>query len=148
MLTKYTLKYIAWIILSITAFTFITTVSAEETQVSARVWVINNKPEIVSITPSFSPIVLGQNTVQSFSLQIKDLEWDNISYTITPDVGATSPISGNITNVDRLQNSNAFINFSYLSTNKSSENGASQITVTLNDGINDIVIKEIDLYIF
>lgn len=121
---------------------------AEEINVSANVSVVNNQPEVVSVTPNFSPIVMGQNVVQSFSIQLKDVEWDNITYTITPDYGATSPISGIISNVTKLQNSEAFINFTYLSSNEVSEIGSSKITITLNDWINPVTIQEIDLYIF
>ncbi|MCP4523692.1 MAG: hypothetical protein GY828_05775 [Candidatus Gracilibacteria bacterium] len=125
-----------------------TFVHAEDINVSARVSVANNKPELVSITPGYSPVVLGQNSVQSFSLQIRDIEGDSLSYTITPDYGATSPISGTITDTTKLQNAEAFINFTYLSSSDISEIGASKITITLNDGVNPVVIKEIDVYIF
>ncbi len=121
---------------------------AEDIGVSAKVVVANNIPEVISISPNFSPVVIWQNNVQSFSLRLKDVEWDNITYTITPDYWATSPISWIITNSTKLQNGEAFIDFTYLSSNKPTEVGASQITITLNDGINPITVKEIDLYIF
>jgi len=121
---------------------------AEEVNVSANVSVVNNQPEIISITPSFSPVVIWQNVVQLFSIQLKDIEWDNITYTITPEYWANSPISWTISNSTKLQNSEAFINFTYLSSNEVSELWASKITITLNDGINPITVKEIDLYIF
>jgi hypothetical protein len=91
---------------------------------------------------------MGQNVVQLFSIQIKDVEWDNITYTITPDYGATSPISGTISNSTKLQNGEAFIDFTYLSSSEVSELWASKITLTLNDWVNPVTIKEIDLYIF
>lgn len=138
-----------WVIsLLITLFFMTSITSAEEINVSANVSVTNNQPEIISITPSFSPVVMWQNVVQWFSIQLKDIEWDNITYTITPEYWANSPISWTISNSTKLQNSQAFINFTYLSSNEVSELWASKITITLNDGINPITVKEIDLYIF
>lgn len=138
-----------WVISFLIAlFLVINITFAEEIWVSANVTVANNKPEVVSITPRFSPVVMWQNIVQSFSIQLKDVEWDNITYTITPDYGATSPISGKITNATKLQNAQAFINFNYLSSSEIWEQWSSQITITLNDWINPITIRKIDLYIF
>jgi hypothetical protein len=139
---------IKWVISFLITLFLVSISFAEETWVTANVSVANNKPEIVSITPSFSPVVMWQNVVQSFSIQLKDVEWDNITYTITPDYGANSPISGTINNATKLQNSEAFINFTYLSSNEISEIGSSKITITLNDGTNPVTIQEIDLYIF
>lgn len=121
---------------------------AEKIDVSARVSVINNKPRIVSVIPSFSPVVLGRNNIQTFSIQINDIEWDPISYTITPQYGAVTPISWTISDSTKLQNSEAFINFTYLSTSKVWELWISKITITLNDGINSISTQEIDIYTF
>lgn len=137
-----------WVISILIALFSIPQSLAESAEVSARVSVANNKPQVISITPRFTPVVMGQNVVQLFSIQIKDVEWDNITYTITPDYGATSPISGTISNSTKLQNSEAFIDFTYLSSSEASELWASKITLTLNDGINPVTIKEIDLYIF
>lgn len=139
---------IKWVISFIITLFLVSISFAEETKVTANVTVANNKPEIVSITPRFSPVVMGQNVVQSFSIQLKDIEWDNITYTITPDYGGTSPISGTITNATKLQNAQAFINFIYLSSNEVTELWSSKITLTLNDWVNPVTIKEIDLYIF
>jgi hypothetical protein len=142
-------KYLwKWVISILIALLFVPQSLAEDIWVSARVSVANNKPEVVSITPSFSPVVMWQNTVQSFSIQIKDVEWDNITYTITPDYGATSPISWTISDATKLQNAEAFIDFTYLSSNEVSEIWASKITITLNDWVNPVSIQEIDLYIF
>lgn len=142
-------KYIwKWVISILIALLFVPQSLAEDIWVSARVSVANNKPEVISITPSFSPVVMWQNTVQSFSIQIKDVEWDNITYTITPDYGATSPISWTISDTTKLQNAEAFIDFTYLSSNEVSEIWASKITITLNDWVNPVSIQEIDLYIF
>jgi hypothetical protein len=47
---------------------------AEDIGVSARVSVANNKPQVISVTPSFSPVVLGQNSIQAFSIQVQDVE--------------------------------------------------------------------------
>jgi hypothetical protein len=121
---------------------------AEDIWVSARVSVANNKPQVVSVTPSFSPVVLGQNNIQAFSIQVQDVEWDNITYTITPQYGSASPISWTMSDSTKLQNAEAFINFTYLSTSQSAELWASKITLTLNDGVNPIFIKEIDIYTF
>jgi hypothetical protein len=137
-----------WVISILIALLLVPQSLAEDLEVTARVSVANNQPSVVSITPSFSPVVMGQNVVQSFSIQIKDVEWDNITYTITPDYGATSPISWTITNSTKLQNSEAFIDFTYLSSSEVSELWASKITLTLNDWVNPVSIKEIDLYIF
>lgn len=137
-----------WVISILVALLLVPQSLAESTEVSARVSVANNKPEIISVTPSFTPVVMGQNVVQLFSIQIKDIEWDNITYTITPDYGATSPISWTISNSTKLQNSEAFIDFTYLSSSEVSELWASKITLTLNDWVNPVTIKEIDLYIF
>ncbi len=141
-------KSCKWVISSLITLFLIQFTFAKEVNVSANVSIVNNQPEIVSITPSFSPVVMWQNVVQWFSIQLKDIEWDNITYTITPEYWANSPISWTITNATKLQNSEAFINFTYLSSNEVSELWASKITITLNDGINPITVKEIDLYIF
>lgn len=136
------------VIISIIALILAPISYAEDIGVSARVSVINNKPEVVSITPSFSPVVLGQNSIQAFSIQVQDVEWDNITYTITPQYGAATPISWTISDSIKLQNAEAFINFTYLSTSESAELWASKITLTLNDGVNPIFIQEIDIYTF
>ena len=137
-----------WVISFLITLLLLPITFAEDVNVSAKVVVANNRPEIISITPNFSPVVIWQNNVQSFSMRLKDIEWDNITYTITPDYWATSPISWVISNSTRLQNGDAFIDFTYLSSNKPWELGTSKITITLNDGVNPITIKEIDLYIF
>jgi hypothetical protein len=49
-------------------------VSAEDIGLSARVGLANQPPEFLAITPLFDPIVLGQQTIQAFSFQIKDNE--------------------------------------------------------------------------
>jgi len=95
---------IKWVISFLIALFLVSICFAEEVNVSANVTAGNNKPEIVSITPKFSPVVMWQNIVQTFSIQLKDIEWDNLSYTITPEYGATSPISWTISNITKLQN--------------------------------------------
>lgn len=121
---------------------------AEDINISARVWVANQNPEIISITPNFSPVVLAWNTLQSFSLQIKDNEWDQISYTITPDFWWVNPISGTISNSTKIQNGEAYINFNYVASWDPAANWASKITITLNDGVNPIIVEEIDIYTY
>lgn len=137
-----------WFIGVLLAFFLYSAAFAEEAQVTARVSVANNVPEVVWISPSFSPVVLWQNKVQLFSIQVRDLESDAITYTITPQYWATSPISGTISSSPQLQNGTAFINFVYLSSSNPSELWVSTITITLNDGVNPVQTEEIDLYIF
>lgn len=123
-------------------------VSAQDIGLSARVWIANQSPEFLSITPLFDPVVIGQQTIQAFSFQIKDNEADSVSYTITPQYGAVSRISGTITDATKLQNGTAFINFLYLSSTDNAHIGNSVITLTLNDGINSVVSEQIDIYTF
>lgn len=138
-------KLVSIILCSLIAFL---PVSAEDIGLSARVGVANQSPEFLAITPLFEPIVLWQQTIQAFSFQIKDNEWDSVSYTITPQYGAVSNISGTITDITKLQNGTAFINFLYLASSDNADLGSSVITLTLNDGINSVVTEQIDIFTF
>lgn len=121
---------------------------AEDVEVTAKVWVPNKTPTIVSIAPSFSPVVIPANEVQLFFLRVQDLDWDSVSYTITPDNWAVAPLNWTITNSTNLQNGDAYINFIYLSSSLVSQLGASEIIVTLNDWINPVVVQKINIYTF
>lgn len=122
--------------------------SANQVDVSARVGVVNKSPSIVSIAPRYSPVVIKNNSVQLFFMQIADLDGDTVTYTVTPENWAVAPLNGTLSNATQLQNGNWYINFIYLSSSNSAHLWTSQVTVTLNDGVNPIVIKKIDIYTF
>lgn len=136
--------------LIIAILTFILTFSSaywENVNVSARVWTPNSPSNVESISPSFSPVVIWWWDIQYFFISIKDVEWDNVSYTITPEKWAVSKLSWTISDTTALQNGTAFINFAYLASSDSWDKWASKITITINDW-NSITVEDIDIYIF
>lgn len=113
--------------------------------VSATVGNNNQAPLILGVNPDVVPLVLGQNNIQTFSLQIKDTDSPSVSYTITSSTGAVTPINGILSDSTKLTSGQAFIYFTYFTPNSSA--GLSDITVTLNDG-NTVIVKQIPTYIF
>ncbi|MCT4617408.1 MAG: hypothetical protein N4A38_04320 [Candidatus Gracilibacteria bacterium] len=140
-------KFLAIISCFTIIFSLNNTLFADKVNVTATVGAIDTAPLLSSITPSYSPVVVRGNTIQSFSMQIKDKEGGPISYTITPESGKGSVdiTSGSLTNASRLQSGEATIYFKYLA--PTSYTGSTKVTVTLNDGTN-VTALDIDLYIY
>ena len=113
--------------------------------VSAIVGNINSAPLIISVTPSSDPKLLGAGEVQNFSVYYRDNEKDSATFTVTPQDGFVTPISGRIPKSSYDTNSGATINFTYRAPESSV--GTSQVTVTINDGSN-VTTKTIGLYIY
>lgn len=113
--------------------------------VSAIVGSGNTAPEILGVNPDTVPVVLKNNTIQTFSLRVRDSDSPSVSYTITSSTGATSPINGALTNTGELTTGQAYVYFTYFA--PSSKAGTSNITVTLNDGT-AVIVKNISTYIY
>lgn len=113
--------------------------------VSAIVGTGNNASEILAVNPNTVPVVLRRNTVQTFSVQVRDLDSPSVSYTVTAGTGAVSPINGTLTNTGELTTGQAFVYFTYFA--PAGKAGTSDITVTLNDGT-AVNVKNISIYIY
>lgn len=130
------------------SFVFLILLTAQANQsviVSAIVWNQNSAPIIMSVNPDSNPRILKTNRTQSYTLYFRDNEKDNVSYTITPLNGYTTPISGSISPADYDSNNWAYINFLYLAPPTAYTNES--IIVTINDG-NSIVSKQLNLYVY
>ena len=116
-----------------------------EVVVSAIVGNPSNPPQVLSVRPSASPVVLSKGGLQTFAVQIQDLDSSSVTYTITAGTGATNPIGGTYSNTALLASGQAYLYFTYFS--PATKAGTSNITVTLNDGTS-VIVKTIGTYIY
>lgn len=137
------MKKLISIILAMLSFS--SSVFAEWVNVSASVWKANRPSSFIEVSPSYTPIVLATNTVQYFSITVKDLEWDDITYTITPSNGASSTLGWTLTDWIEIQNWTAKVDFIYLA---GASTWSQTITLTLTDDWWSLSVKTIDLYIY
>jgi len=140
-------KFLILLTLFSLSVNFNNTIFADGVKVTATVWAINNAPLLNRIIPSYSPVVVKQNTIQSFSMFVKDKEWGPVTYTITSNSweGAVNVTSWTLSNADRLKNWQALIYFKYLAPVWFT--WSTKITVTLNDST-IVTPLDIDLYIY
>ena len=122
----------------------------QSVQVSAVVGNINHAPIILSTLPASDPKLLASNKIQNYAIYFRDDERDPISYTITPANGGgfVSPISGTIQSTDYDTASGAYVHFTYLSPAVAPASNPTTVTVTLTDSGQNLVTKNIRLYIY
>ena len=112
--------------------------------VSAKVWSINSAPIITSYSPTNTQTLIQRNKIKNFSVSFTDTENDTIFYTITPDVGTISLTSGSITGTA----SGKTLSFWYLAPSTIPSPNNKKITVTLDDGNGNVIIKTFQLYVY
>lgn len=135
-------KYIIWCII---VALWVTLVSAKDVLVTARVWVINSKPVVLSVNPANNPKLLWVSTAQSYTLYFRDDEKNPVTYTITPDAGFTNISNGVVNTYD--SQSGAYINFTYFAPSTPLPN--ERVIVTLNDNSSTgVTVKQLNLYIY
>jgi len=119
---------------------------ADDVKVTATVDT-NQAPILNKIIPSYSPIVVKWNTIQSFSMLVKDVEWGPVNYMITPETWKWSVdvLTWTLSNTDRLKSWEATIYFKYLA--PSGYTWYTKIIVTLNDWTS-VTPLDIELYIY
>lgn len=121
-------------------------IADEVVNVYAVVWNPNNQPIIIQTIPSFDPIVIKRNSIQNFSLVLKDIDSSTINYTITPQGGSNFPINWSFTDAVNLTAGTANLNFTYFSPNFKKTDETIILTIDDNDG--NIVSKTINLYVY
>jgi len=114
--------------------------------VYAIVWNPNATPIIMQTIPSFDPIVIKRNSIQNFSLVLKDIDSSTINYTITSLGGSNFPINWNFTDAVSLTAGTANLNFTYFSPNYKKTDET--ITLTVDDNDWNIITKTINLYVY
>lgn len=147
------MKKLLYVIMALTLA--ISSVSADKVGVSAVVKQPWQKllPSMLWVSPSYTPVVIAQNTVQYFSINIRDADFseaDNhtIYYTITPDNGSTSIISGELDTESDIVAWKWQIDFAYLAWSVS---GSQNITLTFTDSDDTSdtqIVKTIALYVY
>jgi len=133
------------LIIYVSFFWVLPTNAATSVTISAIVGNINSAPVILNISPNWNPEALPTNTLQNFSITVKDAEKDNITYTYTAQDWNTTPISWTILTSSYDVNNQVIINFSYLS--PSVAVWTTKITLTINDWVN-VIYQDINLYIY
>lgn len=113
--------------------------------VSAIVGSPSNPPQVLGVDPNSDPIVLQGGSIQTFAVQIQDLDSPSITYTITSGTGANNPVSGTYSNTSLLASGQAYVYFTYFA--PQSKAGSSNITITLNDGT-AVVVRNIGIYVY
>ncbi|EKD65973.1 MAG: hypothetical protein ACD_49C00072G0010 [uncultured bacterium (gcode 4)] len=121
-------------------------IADEVVNVYAIVWNPNNQPIIMQTIPSFDPIVIKRNSIQNFSLVLKDIDSSTINYTITSLDGSNFPINWNFTDAVNLTAWTANLNFTYFSPNYKKTDET--ITLTVDDNDWNIITKTINLYVY
>lgn len=111
----------------------------------ATVWEVNNAPRIDSIIPDINPTIVYLWQSLIFKVNISDIEWDNLFYTISTDDWSLDTTSWtlnwwwNITFLYQWPN--------YYPNVWTANEWLTKIYVTVTDSVNYIV-KEINVYIF
>lgn len=118
----------------------------ENVNVFAVVWWWNTPPSITQTIPSFDPIVIKKDSIQNFSLVLKDTDSTTINYTITPNYWANFPTSWNFTDWANLSAGTARLNFTYFAPSTKQTNET--ITITIDDNDGNIITKIINLYVY
>jgi hypothetical protein len=138
-----------WFFLLLTTFIWYYSYNAlawEVVNVYAIVWNPNATPVILQIIPSFDPIVIKRNSIQNFTLALKDIDSTSVNYTITSLSGSNFPINWSFTDAVNLIAWTANLNFTYFSPNSKVTNET--ITVTIDDNDGNIISKTINLYVY
>lgn len=119
---------------------------AENVNVYAVVAWTWNTPIIMQTIPSFDPIVIKRNSIQNFSLVLKDADSSIINYTLTSLSWSNFPINWSISDAVNINAGTAYLNFTYFSPNYKKTDEI--ILVTIQDTDWNLISKTINLYVY
>lgn len=130
------------ILLWLSFLTFNNSFWAKSVNVTAVVWSPNLLPIIESFWPTTNPTIVARNKAKAFFIQIKDPEWDDINYTVTPEVWSVNTPSWTLT----WTTTSKYIDFTYLAPSTKPSPNTKKITVTISDWTN-VIVKQFQVYI-